>query len=197
MDSQGIEKPLWFALRRAFAPRLATVQPLQPGPTHDPTGHQGLTLALVNDSGTDWRPDVLARRIGFDGRERAGTRLRLDCPAGGLHRVPLDPAIGSPADPAAEILVVDVEGNRTTWTYRPDRELTQGRPRRRVDLAVADGEPHVSVTALTVLRDLCVFAERVGPAGPIGYGVARRGGPIDRGAAACRHPAMSFAASGA
>ena len=38
VDSAGIEKPLWHALRRSFRSRLVTVQPVQPGPTHDPAG---------------------------------------------------------------------------------------------------------------------------------------------------------------
>lgn len=166
VDSAGIEKPLWHALRHSFAPRLATVQPVHPGPTHDPTGDGGLVLALVNDSDGDWRPDVLVRRVGFDGREHARARLRPDCPAGGLLRVVLDPDVALPGDPRAEMLVVDADGVRTVWTYRPDRELTRPRPERAVDPAVVDGALLVTVTAATVLRDVCVFADRL--AGPLG-----------------------------
>ncbi|MBM9504215.1 beta-mannosidase [Streptomyces sp. KK5PA1] len=167
VDSAGIEKPLWYALRHAFAPRLATIQPVHPGPTHDPTGDAGLVLVLADDaddSGTPWRPDVLVRRIGFDGRERAAVRLRPDCPAGGTYRLTLDPVVALPDDPYGELLVVDAGGVRTTWTYRPDRELTHVPPERRIDLAVTDGELRLTVTAVTLLRDVCVFADRLAAA---------------------------------
>ncbi|MFG1811313.1 glycoside hydrolase family 2 TIM barrel-domain containing protein [Streptomyces sp. NPDC049040] len=166
VDSSGIEKPLWYALRHAFAPRLATVQPLRPGPTHDPAGDGGLVLALVDDTGDDWRPEVTVLRIGLDGREYARARLRPTCPAGGLLHLPLDPEVGRPADPHAELLVVDADGVRTTWAYRQDRELTGPLPERTVGLELAAGELRVTVTAVTVLRDVCVFADRL--AGPLG-----------------------------
>ncbi|GAA0964742.1 glycoside hydrolase family 2 protein [Acrocarpospora macrocephala] len=161
VDSTGIEKPLWHALRHSFAPRLVTVQPVSPGPTHDPTGDAGLELVLVNDSDAPWQSDVLIRRVGLDGHEHARTRVRADCPAGGLVRLPVDPEVGHPADPRAEMLVVDAGGVRTTWIYRPERELTAPRPDRAVDVTVVDGELHVTVTAVTLLRDVCVAADRL------------------------------------
>ncbi len=166
VDSAGIEKPLWHALRHSLAPRLATVQPVRPGPTHDPTGDEGLLLALVNDSDAAWHPDVRIRRVGFDAQEHARARVQSTCPAGRLLRLTIDPAVGLPTDPHAEMLVVDADGVRTTWTYRPDCELTPLRPERRVDLAIVDGELHVAVTAVTILRDVCVFADRL--AAPLG-----------------------------
>ncbi|WP_432840101.1 glycoside hydrolase family 2 protein [Dactylosporangium sp. CA-092794] len=170
VDHAGIEKPLWYSLRRAFAPRLATVQPVDPGPTHDPTGAEGLALVLVNDTDAPWRPEVLVRRVGLDGRELALGRLQPECPAGGLVRLPIAAELGRPADPRAELLVVDADGARTTWAYRPDRDLTPVKPQRRVDLTVEDGVLQVAVTAVTLLRDVCVFADRL--AAPLGLGPA-------------------------
>jgi beta-mannosidase len=166
IDSAGIEKPLWYALRRSFAPRLATIQPIHPGPTHDPTGDQGLELVLVNDSAACWYPDILIRRIGLDGQEQAHARLQPTCPAGHLVRIPVDPAVGLPTDPRAELLVVDADEVRTTWTYRPERELASQPPERRVDITIVDGELHIAVSAVTLLREVCVFADRL--AAPLG-----------------------------
>ncbi|MFD0743287.1 glycoside hydrolase family 2 TIM barrel-domain containing protein [Phytohabitans flavus] len=161
VDSAGIEKPLWHALRRSFAPELATVQPVHPGPTHDPSGEQGLEIVLVNDSGTAWHPDILVRRVALDGREHARAQLRPTCPPGGLVRLPVDSAVGRPTDPHAELLVVDAGTARTTWAYRPDRAMAPLRPERRVDVTAAGGELHIAVTAVTILRDVCVFADRL------------------------------------
>ncbi|MEU3980522.1 glycoside hydrolase family 2 TIM barrel-domain containing protein [Streptomyces sp. NPDC026672] len=161
VDVAGIEKPLWHALRHSFAPRLATVQPVAPGPTHDPTGDEGLALTLVNDTVADWAPDVSVLRIGLDGRELARTRLQASCPAGELVTLRLDPAVASPTDPHAELLVVDADGVRTTWAYRTDRALNAPPPVREVTTAFADGALDVTVTARTVVRDICVFPDRL------------------------------------
>lgn len=161
VDVAGIEKPLWYALRHSFAPRLATVQPVSPGPVHDPTGTAGLALTLVNDSAADWTPDVSVFRVALDGRELARTRLAGSCPAGGLLTLPLDPAVTEPADPHAELLVVDADGVRTTWAYRPGRTLASPPPARTVTTSCADGVLAVTVTAESVLRDVCVFPDRL------------------------------------
>lgn len=164
VDFAGVEKPLWYALRHAFAPRLATVQPVAPGPTHDPTGTAGLALTLVNDTGEEWHPEVQVLRVALDGRELARTRLTPACPPGGLLHLPLDPAVAGPGDPHAELLVVDTDAVRTTWAYRPDRALTAPRPSRTVIPATGDGALHLTVTAHTLLRDLCVFPDRLAAA---------------------------------
>ncbi|GAA1364447.1 glycoside hydrolase family 2 protein [Catellatospora chokoriensis] len=161
VDHAGIEKPLWHALRRSFTPRLATIQPVRPGPTHDPAGAQGLELVLVNDSPTDWQPDIAVRRVGLDGHEHHRADLRPACPAGGIVRVPLPPALAQPTDPRAELLVADTDGTRATWAWRPERDLLAPPPERRVDTAVVDGTLHVTVSALTTLREVCVFADRL------------------------------------
>ncbi|MGW4790257.1 glycoside hydrolase family 2 protein, partial [Streptomyces sp. NPDC004230] len=161
IDVAGIEKPLWHALRHSFAPRLATVQPVAPGPTHNPTGRKGLAFTLVNDTATEWAPKVDVLRIGFDGRELARTRLEVSCAAGAIVTLPLDRAVASPTDPHAELLVVDADGVRTTWAYRPDRTLTAPRSVLEVTDTFADGVLHLTVTARTVTRDICVFPDRL------------------------------------
>ncbi|WP_083974087.1 glycoside hydrolase family 2 protein [Herbidospora daliensis] len=158
VDGAGIEKPLWYALRHAFAPRLVTVQPVHPGPTHDPTGDAGLEIVLVNDTADGWETEVVVRRVRLDGRELASVTIPLRCPAGELVKHAVDLA---PDDPAAEILLVEADGTRTTWAYRPDREQTAPRPEQTVGVTVADGELHVTVTAVTTLRDVCVAADRL------------------------------------
>ncbi|MGW0094096.1 hypothetical protein ACWDWS_34595 [Streptomyces sp. NPDC003328] len=166
IDVARIEKPLCHALRHSFAPRLATVQPIAPGPTHDPTGRKGLAFTLVNDTAAEWAPTVDVLRIGLDGRELARTRLEVSCPAGALVTLPLDQAVASPTDPHAELLVVDADSVRTTWAYRTDRTLTAPQPVLEVTDTFADGVLHLTVTARTVTRDICVFPDRL--ATPLG-----------------------------
>ncbi|WP_448058490.1 glycoside hydrolase family 2 protein [Cellulomonas hominis] len=166
VDGDGIEKPLWFALRRAFADRLLTVQPLRPGPPLDPTGDGGLELVAVNDSDATWHVEAVVRRFDLDGRELASAVVTLEADADGHARARLDPAVAAPGDPARELLVVDTPGARATWTYRTDRMLTAPAPARQVAVDVVDGALTVTVTAVTLLRDVCVFADRL--AEPLG-----------------------------
>ncbi|MFD1276514.1 hypothetical protein ACFQ51_46640 [Streptomyces kaempferi] len=146
----GIEKRLWYALRHSFAPRLATVQPVSPGLTHDPTGTAGLALTLVNDSAADWTSQVSVFRISLDCRELARTRLEVSWPPSGLLTLRLDPVVAAPTDPHSELLIVEADGARTTWAYRPDRTLTSPPPARTVTTSYADG-----ALALTVPRSRC------------------------------------------
>ncbi|GAA1511471.1 beta-mannosidase [Agromyces terreus] len=161
VDADGIEKPMWFGLRRAFAPRLLTVQPVKPGGTQDPSGTAGLELVAVNDGAERWSPSVRVRRLGFDGTELASAVVDLDAAVDENARLVLDDAISKPEDPAAEFLVADVDGARAVWTYRPDRAAAM--PRARWVASVAEGDRGVEVTvhAETVLFDLCLFTDRL------------------------------------
>src|SRR4029077_10201784 len=57
IDGDGRRKPLWYALRAAYSPRLLTIQP-----TAD-----GLRLVAVNDTMIDWTELVTVRRMSLDG----------------------------------------------------------------------------------------------------------------------------------
>ena len=61
VDGDGRRKPLWYALRRAYAERLLTIQPRNGTPT----------LIAVNDTTTPWQAQIDVRRITFDGDPRA------------------------------------------------------------------------------------------------------------------------------
>lgn len=126
----------------------------------------GLAFTLVNDTAAEWAPTVDVLRIGLDGRELARTRLEVSCQAGALVTLPLDQAVASPTDPHAELLIVDADGVRTTWAYRTDRTLTAPQPVLEVTDTFADGVLHLTVTARTVTRDICVFPDRL--ATPLG-----------------------------
>jgi len=69
-----------------------------------------------------------------------------------------------PAGPPADLLVVDVDGVRTTRWLRPDPELDL--PRSPLDVAVSragDDSVAVRVTAGGIVRDLCLLAELAVP----------------------------------
>jgi beta-mannosidase len=157
VDGDGRLKPLWYALRRAFADRLVTIQPRD----------DGLAAVVVNDGATPWLARFDVVRTGFDGAPLAKHGIDVDLAPGSSRTVVLPPDVATPADPAAELLVADVDGRRATWFFGPDRDLSYPRP--ECDLSVtesADGY-RIEVTAHALIRDLALFPDRLDPAAAV------------------------------
>ncbi|MDR0416787.1 MAG: glycoside hydrolase family 2 protein, partial [Propionibacteriaceae bacterium] len=165
VDHAGIEKPLWHALRRSFADRLVAIQPVTPGGSADPAGPDGLELVLVNDGPEPAAWPAAVRRVDYGGRVLAAADLTLRAAPGAIARTalagPALAAVGRPDDPAGELLLVDSPAGRSVWAWRPDR--ASALPPARFELAadLVDGALTVTVAAGTLLRDVCLFADRL------------------------------------
>ncbi|MFC5005020.1 glycoside hydrolase family 2 protein [Dactylosporangium cerinum] len=153
VDGDGRRKPLWYALRRAYASQFLTIQPRSGVPT----------LIAVNDTTTAWQAQVDVRRVSFNGDPRAKATLTVDVPAGGTVAVPLPPDVTTPDDPARELIVAD----GATWYFGEDVDLAY--PAASVDVVVhpTAGGATVEVTARTFVRDLTLFADRLDPAATV------------------------------
>lgn len=154
VDAHGHRKPLWHALRRVYADRLATVQPRP----------EGLSLVLHNDSGAPWRGDVVLRRLSFDGTERAVRTLPVAVAPRAASTVPVPPELSTSADPAAELLVVDLStGERALWWFAEDPGLALAHDAVDAQAEPADGGYVVRLTARGVAKDVTLLADRVHP----------------------------------
>ena len=141
-------KPLWHALRAAYADRVAVVQ-------HEDGAWR---LALVNDGRDDWDAVGTVRLRRLDGEvvwskplaETLGPRSRVD--------VALD------APPDERGLAWDVDVRRAERYVRLlDEDVAAGLPAPGFE-ATVDETPRgvaVTVTATTFLRSLCLFADRL------------------------------------
>ncbi|MFG3438600.1 glycoside hydrolase family 2 protein [Nonomuraea sp. NPDC047897] len=157
VDGDGRRKPLFHALRSAYADRLLTVQPRD----------GGLVLAAVNDTGRPWRARALAVRHAFDGSALATQTLDLDVPPRAVATLELDAPVAGAGDPAGELIVVAAGERRALWFFAPDRDLSLPEPRfDAVTERVPDGLL-LTVTAHTLLRDLAVFPDRLDPAAEV------------------------------
>ena len=161
VDNAGIEKPVWYGLRRSFAPRLVTIVPVAPGSTEDPTGTGGLELVAVNDGIDSWSTEVRVRRLRADGTEAAGSTYRLDTAAGGTCRVQLQDMLATPENGTREFLVADSEAGRALWFFVPDAAFDAPAPELTAAAELADGSLLVTVQAHTLLREVCLFADRL------------------------------------
>jgi beta-mannosidase len=161
VDGDERRKPLWYALRQAFAPRRVTVQPAD----------AGLCVVAVNDEVASWPVAVVVRRVGFDGTVHAETQLELTAAGVGSARSALPDHLAVPGDPHRELLVVEPDGgDRTTWFWARDRELAYPRASWDAEVAATDGGLHLRLTATSLVRDLAVFPDRLlvdgAPLGP-------------------------------
>ncbi|MFG2008372.1 glycoside hydrolase family 2 protein [Micromonospora sp. NPDC048868] len=156
VDGDGRRKPLWYALRRAYADRLLTVQPRE----------GGLALVGVNDGATPWRATASVTRLTLAGEPRAKSTLELDVPAYARLELALPAELARPEEARRELLVAEAGGTaeRALWFFAEDRDADW--PAARYDAAVepVDGGQRVRVTARTVLRDLTLFPDRLDPA---------------------------------
>lgn len=147
IDGDGREKPLYHELRRLYADRLLTLQ-VRGG---------GLVSAAVNQSAEPWTGMLRLRRMSVDGEVlgAADVHLAADARAVGVVRVPgeLEPS------GAKEFLVADAEGLRALYFPVADREIPYPVP--EFEVSVAPGR--ITVTALTLVRDLLLQADRLGP----------------------------------
>ncbi|MBB6348428.1 glycoside hydrolase family 2 protein [Nonomuraea muscovyensis] len=158
VDGDGRRKPLFHALRRAYADRLLTVQPRD----------GGLVLAAVNDTGRPWRARAQAVRHRFDGSARATQDLDLDVPPRAVVTLELAAPVAGAGDPAGELIAVRAgTGERALWFFAPDRDLNLPEPHYDAVTERTPGGVRLTVTARTLLRDLAVFPDRLDPAAEV------------------------------
>jgi len=162
IDGDGRRKPLWYGLRAAFAPRLVTVQPRG----------DGLVVVAVNDTDEPWSARLTARRVQVSGRELATEELLFEV----APRSVQERALGTTGTADAErheLLVVDGGPRRAIWTWAQDKDLALPNAdleavAQFVDTVAGAGvTAGVTVTARSVLRDLCLFPDRLTPAAEV------------------------------
>jgi len=97
VDHGGRPKPAWYAVRRAFADRLVTLQPRE----------AGLSAILVNDTDEEWGDELTLRRVHVvDGDAQRVTR-DVVVPPRSVLAVPVGPAITQAVRRREELVVAD------------------------------------------------------------------------------------------
>ncbi len=158
VDWAGRTKPLWYATRRAYAPRLVAIQPVR----HQPT------LFVVNDTDAVWEGVARVRRLGFDGELFGEADVSFAAPPRtAASVVEVRDVVGSPHDGHKELVVADADGLRGQWFFAHDRKLAYPAPRFETSAARTDAGLRVQVRAQGLLRDIVVAADRLDPAAEV------------------------------
>ncbi|QGN50325.1 glycoside hydrolase family 2 protein [Micromonospora sp. WMMD558] len=159
VDGDGRRKPLWYALRRAYADRLLTVQPRD----------GGLALVAVNETGSPWRTGATVTRLTLAGEPRAKTAVELDVPPYSSVVRALPAELARPEEARRELLLAEAgeEAERALWFYAEDRDVAWPAAGYDATVEPADGGHRVRVSARTILRDLTLFPDRLDPSAEV------------------------------
>ncbi|MEZ0449508.1 glycoside hydrolase family 2 protein [Cellulomonas sp. ICMP 17802] len=153
IDGDERPKPLWYALRDAYAPRLLTVQPRE----------DGEVLAVVNDTAEIWQGVVrLSRRL-LDGTVLAEEDLALAVGAWSVGRLALPTTVATPADPSREVLVVRLGDLQAVHTWAEDVDLALDPAAVRATVTPVQDGFRVDVTASSLARDVTLLVDRLDP----------------------------------
>ena len=182
VDFAEHRKPLWYALRAAYAPRLATLQPrasdeacaaawegLDPNP-------DTLALVLVNDSAQAFRGTFTVTRETFDGTLLAKATLEASVPARGAVTVTVPDEVAAFGDPTTEVIVAEPDDGTTGFTsaFWHGAEVLDQRldPQPlQVEAVHTDDGCLLRVSATSYARDVFCPADVVDPAASVNDGM--------------------------
>ncbi|GAA4170591.1 glycoside hydrolase family 2 protein [Gryllotalpicola koreensis] len=182
VDFDEHRKPLWYALRDAYAPQLATIQPRSSAAAVE-AAFEGaapekdvLSLVLVNDTdaGFDGAFDVARQR--FDGTVLATATLSATIPARGWLELELPPDVRAVGDSSREVIVARAttrDSAFTTALWHPAEVVDQALDPEPFDVSAerTEGGYAVTVTARSFVRDVFLQVDRVDPQARVDRGL--------------------------
>lgn len=170
VDGDGRRKPLWYAMRHAFAPRLLTIQPRgADGVSAAPedAALQGsaasLVVAVVNDTAEPWTGTVAVARTTLGGEVLASSDLPVDVAPRSVTLVPLPDDVVAVGDPREEVLVASLDGVLTVQPWREDKDLALLPSPVSTDVTAVPGGYDVTVTAHSLARAVTLLVDRLDP----------------------------------
>lgn len=143
-------KPLWYAIRDAYADHLLTIQTADGAPR----------LVVVNDARTDWTAGGLVELRRFTGEVVASARFEVLVPA----RSKADVAIGFDLPEGRSDLALVATANEAVRAVKllvEDVEADLPVPAFTASVTATDTGAEASITAQTFLRSLAIFPDRV------------------------------------
>ena len=161
VDGDGRLKPLWYALRHAFADRVVSV--------HERDGR--LVAALVNDTDDAWTGTLEVSRTTLDGTGLASAALPVDVGPRTVAVVPLGADLTSPSRPTGEVLVLACDDARVVHPFVEDVDLELDPAPLVAAVRAREGGFEIRVTATSLARGVTVLADHVFPDAVVDDGV--------------------------
>ncbi|MEM8875911.1 MAG: glycoside hydrolase family 2 protein [Planctomycetota bacterium] len=158
IDGDGRAKPILHAARRFFAPRVVNLGPRRPtaigGWDQDPGP---LRAYLHNDHAEAWSAILRLRQMNYAGQTLAEHTQSVTIPPRAAANVNMPD--GWSHDPATFMVAEAEGGERSFWWFTPDKHAPIPSPAFDTEV---DGLS-VTVRAKTLLRDVCLFVDRLDP----------------------------------
>ena len=167
IDGEERPKPLYYALKKVFAPRLLTFQPRASDGSLDVAGTAH--LVAVNDTDARWSETLTFTRMALDGTELAVATAHLSAGARETVTIEVPAHVLEAADAGAELLVADAgypgdaEHVRAVWTFAEDKDIAYEAAPFSATARAVDGGYQITVRATGFVRDLTVLADKVDP----------------------------------
>jgi len=175
VDGDGRKKPLWYALRDAYADQLLTLQPrtgseltaggppafVEHGAVLPPDGAPA--LVAVNDGRSPWPFAATVTRRNLSGEILAAVALDATVPPGGTVTLPLPADVAIADDPLTELIVAEAGDHRSWWFFAEDKDIPWPAPDFTTTVTQSGSSATVTVTAGSILRSLTLFPDRLSP----------------------------------
>jgi beta-mannosidase len=153
VDGDARRKPLWYALRRAFAGRLVAF-------------HDG-GIALVNDTEETWEGELELSRMDIGGQPLAKDTVAVTVAPRSVRQLPIADRVATAEDPARELICAEVSLLRVLQMFGEDTVMRYPRAAFDAITEPTDDGVAVHITARTLLRELAIFPDRLDPAATI------------------------------
>lgn len=193
VDGDGREKPLFYALKHAYAPRLLTFKPRDDSAAPSSVGLGGVvgggegavvaalgakfgedlphgrnalgrpTLFASNDSDETWSGTLELRRENFAGEALATASIAVTVGPRETQRIEVEDALLAVVDQTGEVLVANLDGVRAFHYFEELKNLKLEANALSADIEAAEDAVVVTLTASSLVVDSAVIADRVHP----------------------------------
>lgn len=159
-SGRGRLKPLYYATRRFFAPRVINFGPRQTTYATDWGDDLGpLRVYLHNDHTEPWAGTLHVKWMTLNGELLDEIDEQVTVSPRNAFSVDVPEKWTSPRKQDT-LLVADLEqGERGWWWFAPDRLGLAPKP--SFDIEVSNDSKEMTIHAHTLLRDVCLFADRL------------------------------------
>ena len=150
IDSEERRKPLWYALRRAFAPRNVVFV----------TEDGSVSVVVVNDTDQAWQGQLQLRRERLNGLTLETMTVDISVQPRTSTPIALPEQVVTPEDPTAEIVVARIDTVTRVHTFVEDIELSLDPDPLDVEVMQTEDGYAVEVTARSFARDVTLLADQ-------------------------------------
>jgi beta-mannosidase len=161
IDSEARRKPLWYALRSAYAPHLLSVVERMGAPV----------VALVNDTDEVWSGELELTRETLGGEILAASTTTAAVAPRAVGLVHLDAALAQPTAPSDEVLTARLDGAECVHRYVEDVALNLEPRPFTADVRPVSGGYEVTIEASALVLDLMLLADRAAPDAVVDVGL--------------------------